>query len=189
MLAISRLQETYGRWLWRWKAPLREFLALRMAPAASVLGIDTPAATAPAADTEPALPAAASAAQSPSAPRNRSRTPSLLARFPCSRFSTSCQVSTTSRSSRPRQPPPGPARRTGSSSRSLPHSFATPRTRANRSARRPSRESFAPRASRSPTSVSGGLSRPPEPGRQEDPWTASVRLSPSRILPPMLTNQ
>jgi hypothetical protein len=28
VLAISRLQETYGRWLWRWKAPLRERLAL-----------------------------------------------------------------------------------------------------------------------------------------------------------------
>jgi hypothetical protein len=69
MLAISRLQETYGRWLWRWKAPLRELLALRMAPAASVLGTGIPAATAPAADSQPALPAAASAPQSPSAPR------------------------------------------------------------------------------------------------------------------------
>lgn len=70
MLAISRLQETYGRWLWRWKAPLRELLALRMAPAASVLGTGIPASTAPAADTQPALPAAASAAQSPSATRD-----------------------------------------------------------------------------------------------------------------------
>jgi hypothetical protein len=56
LLAISRLQETYGRRLWRWKAPLRELLALRMAPAASVLGTGTPGATAP--DAEPALPAA-----------------------------------------------------------------------------------------------------------------------------------
>ena len=32
MLAISRLQETYGRWRWRWKAPLRERLALRIGP-------------------------------------------------------------------------------------------------------------------------------------------------------------
>ena len=44
VLAISRLQEAYGRWLWRWKAPLRERLALRMAPAESALGTDVHAA-------------------------------------------------------------------------------------------------------------------------------------------------
>jgi hypothetical protein len=38
VLAISRLQQAYGRRLWRWKAPLRERLALRMAPAESALG-------------------------------------------------------------------------------------------------------------------------------------------------------
>jgi hypothetical protein len=47
VLAISRLQETYGQWLWRWKAPLRERLALRMAPAESALGTDVLAALTP----------------------------------------------------------------------------------------------------------------------------------------------
>jgi hypothetical protein len=58
MLAISRLQETHGRWLWRWKAPLRERLALRMAPAEIALGSDAPTALAPTAATEP-VPASA----------------------------------------------------------------------------------------------------------------------------------
>lgn len=31
LLAVSRLQEAYGRWLWRWKAPLQDRLALRLA--------------------------------------------------------------------------------------------------------------------------------------------------------------
>jgi hypothetical protein len=53
MLAISRLQETHGRWLWRWKAPLRERLALRMAPAEIALRSDTPTALAPSTATEP----------------------------------------------------------------------------------------------------------------------------------------
>jgi hypothetical protein len=53
VLAISRLQETYGRWLWRWKAPLRERLALRMAPAESALGTDILAPLTPDAATEP----------------------------------------------------------------------------------------------------------------------------------------
>ena len=30
---VSRLQEQYGRWLWRWHAPLSERLALRLPPA------------------------------------------------------------------------------------------------------------------------------------------------------------
>jgi hypothetical protein len=58
VLAISRLQETYGRWLWRWKAPLRERLALRMAPAESALGTDVLAALTPNTAPEPG-PAAA----------------------------------------------------------------------------------------------------------------------------------
>jgi hypothetical protein len=53
MLAISRLQETHGRWLWRWKAPLRERLALRMAPAEIALGSDALTALTPTAATEP----------------------------------------------------------------------------------------------------------------------------------------
>lgn len=35
LLAVSRLQEQYGRWLWRWRAPLDQRLALRLAPARS----------------------------------------------------------------------------------------------------------------------------------------------------------
>jgi uncharacterized protein DUF2637 len=57
ILAISRLQETHGRWLWRWKAPLRERLALRMAPAETALSSDAPTALtpAPAAETAPTV--------------------------------------------------------------------------------------------------------------------------------------
>jgi hypothetical protein len=53
LLAISLLQETYGRWLWRWKAPLHERLALRLAPPSS-LSSDLPAAIVPAGFPEPA---------------------------------------------------------------------------------------------------------------------------------------
>jgi hypothetical protein len=52
MLTISRLQETHGRWLWRWKAPLRERMALRMAPAEIALGSDAPTALTPATPAE-----------------------------------------------------------------------------------------------------------------------------------------
>ncbi|MGI8333631.1 DUF2637 domain-containing protein [Actinomadura scrupuli] len=38
LLAVSRLQQTYGYWLWRWKAPLSERLALRLEPAGAALG-------------------------------------------------------------------------------------------------------------------------------------------------------
>jgi hypothetical protein len=38
LLAVSRLQETYGYWSWRWKAPLSQRLALRLEPARVVLG-------------------------------------------------------------------------------------------------------------------------------------------------------
>jgi hypothetical protein len=31
LLAVSRLQRDYGRWLWRWRAPLQDRLALRLA--------------------------------------------------------------------------------------------------------------------------------------------------------------
>jgi len=31
LLAVSRLQRDYGRWLWRWRAPLHDRLALRLA--------------------------------------------------------------------------------------------------------------------------------------------------------------
>jgi hypothetical protein len=58
MLAISHLQETYGRWLWRWKAPLRERLALRMAPAEIALISNAPTGLTPATATEP-IPTAA----------------------------------------------------------------------------------------------------------------------------------
>lgn len=53
LLAISRLQQAYGRRLWRWKAPLPELLALRTAPAASALGTDIPAPAAPPASPAP----------------------------------------------------------------------------------------------------------------------------------------
>ncbi|MBO0803222.1 MAG: DUF2637 domain-containing protein [Nocardiopsaceae bacterium] len=39
--AIARLQETYGRRLWRWKAPLRDRLALRLAWAGSATDTGT----------------------------------------------------------------------------------------------------------------------------------------------------
>jgi hypothetical protein len=66
MLTISRLQEAHGRWLWRWKAPLRERLALRMAPAETALSSDAPPALAPAMPAEPA-PAATTPATEPEA--------------------------------------------------------------------------------------------------------------------------
>jgi hypothetical protein len=53
MLAISHLQETHGRWLWRWNAPLRERLALRMAPAETALSSDAPTAVTPPTATNP----------------------------------------------------------------------------------------------------------------------------------------
>jgi len=40
LTGISRLREQHGRWLWRWRAPHSERLALRLAPAAA----DCPAA-------------------------------------------------------------------------------------------------------------------------------------------------
>jgi hypothetical protein len=64
MLTISRLQETNGRWLWRWKAPLRERLALRMAPAEIALGTDAPTTLTPATASEP-TPAATTPAAAP----------------------------------------------------------------------------------------------------------------------------
>ncbi len=35
LLAVSSLQQQYGRWLWRWRAPLDQRLALRLTPARS----------------------------------------------------------------------------------------------------------------------------------------------------------
>ncbi len=35
LLAVARLQQRYGRWLWRWRAPLDQRLALRLTPARS----------------------------------------------------------------------------------------------------------------------------------------------------------
>jgi hypothetical protein len=63
ILAISRMQETHGRWLWRWKAPLRERLALRMAPAEIALSSVAPTEITPATATEPALAAMPPAAE------------------------------------------------------------------------------------------------------------------------------
>jgi hypothetical protein len=37
LLAVSRLQDKYGYWSWRWKAPLSERLALRLEPAKAAL--------------------------------------------------------------------------------------------------------------------------------------------------------
>jgi Protein of unknown function (DUF2637) len=36
LLAVSRLQQDYGRWQWRWRAPLQDRLALRLIPAEAV---------------------------------------------------------------------------------------------------------------------------------------------------------
>ena len=40
--AISRLQQTHGRYLWRWRAPLSDRLALRPAPVATELAPAVP---------------------------------------------------------------------------------------------------------------------------------------------------
>jgi Protein of unknown function (DUF2637) len=42
LLAVSRLQQDYGRWLWRWRAPIQDRLALRLAlETAAVTDMDT----------------------------------------------------------------------------------------------------------------------------------------------------
>jgi hypothetical protein len=46
LLAISRLQQDHGRWHWRWRAPLADRLALRLAPAHGVAKTVTPAISA-----------------------------------------------------------------------------------------------------------------------------------------------
>jgi len=48
LLAVSRLQQAYGRWLWRWRAPLQDRLALRLTPTMSAVdGNQEVAATRP----------------------------------------------------------------------------------------------------------------------------------------------
>jgi Protein of unknown function (DUF2637) len=37
LLAVSRLQQQHGRWLWRWRAPLDQRLVLRLTPARSAV--------------------------------------------------------------------------------------------------------------------------------------------------------
>jgi Protein of unknown function (DUF2637) len=61
-LAVGRLQQEYGRWLWRWRTPLQDRLALRLTPAELTAGTDAPAllpaaATLPASDLLSQLPA------------------------------------------------------------------------------------------------------------------------------------
>ncbi|HEX6524731.1 MAG TPA: DUF2637 domain-containing protein [Streptosporangiaceae bacterium] len=53
LAAISRLQEQYGRWLWRWKAPLSKRFALRLAPATTVAAAGSPSPEAEPAATLP----------------------------------------------------------------------------------------------------------------------------------------
>jgi Protein of unknown function (DUF2637) len=48
LLSVSRLQQDYGRWLWRWRAPLQDRLALRLAlETAAGPGADIPGAPVP----------------------------------------------------------------------------------------------------------------------------------------------
>jgi Protein of unknown function (DUF2637) len=44
LTAVSRLQESYGRWRWRWQAPLGERLALRLAQSAATVAVGDTAA-------------------------------------------------------------------------------------------------------------------------------------------------
>jgi Protein of unknown function (DUF2637) len=44
LLTVSRLQQEYGRWAWRWKAPLSTRLALRLHGAQTILNIPAPTA-------------------------------------------------------------------------------------------------------------------------------------------------
>jgi hypothetical protein len=44
---VAQLQERYGRWLWRWRAPLQDRLALRLTPADAVLSLSGSSAAAP----------------------------------------------------------------------------------------------------------------------------------------------
>lgn len=54
LLAVSRLQQQYGRWLWRWRAPLGKRLALRLAPASAATGwYPKPVLAGPAPSDEP----------------------------------------------------------------------------------------------------------------------------------------
>jgi TPR repeat protein len=46
LLAIGRLQQAYGRWLWRCRAPLRDRLALRLTPLEIINEIEPPKPTA-----------------------------------------------------------------------------------------------------------------------------------------------
>ena len=39
LLAVSQLQQQYGRWCWRWRAPCQDRLALRLTPAGTTVGI------------------------------------------------------------------------------------------------------------------------------------------------------
>jgi len=45
LLAISRLQQDYGRWQWHWRAPLADRLALRLTPAQAGTKTHSPAQT------------------------------------------------------------------------------------------------------------------------------------------------
>jgi hypothetical protein len=44
---VAQLQERYGRWLWRWRAPLPDRLALRLTPAEAVLSLSGSSAATP----------------------------------------------------------------------------------------------------------------------------------------------
>jgi hypothetical protein len=55
LLAVSRLQQDYGRWLWRWRAPLQDRLALRLAlETAAATEMETMGTARPSGKPEPA---------------------------------------------------------------------------------------------------------------------------------------
>ncbi len=73
LAAVSRLQEQHGRWLWHWKAPLRERLALRLSEAASVLTVGSSAAQIELAAAMPSLPPGPHPTEPPEADARDSR--------------------------------------------------------------------------------------------------------------------
>ncbi|MCG5218116.1 DUF2637 domain-containing protein [Streptosporangium sp. KLBMP 9127] len=55
LLAVSRLKEEHGRWLWRWKAPLSDRVALQLHPARTAFPEDLPEPQLPIAERDDAL--------------------------------------------------------------------------------------------------------------------------------------
>lgn len=74
---IAELKETYGRWQWRWRAPLSARLALTMLPARTALEPDSDDEALPPSNPHPPTPPAGG--KTPSARRRRTRTPARTA--------------------------------------------------------------------------------------------------------------